>query len=76
MAGKEKSASCTACHGVDGISKNPLWPSLNGMNAEYIIKQMKAYRDGTRKDPVMTPLSKNLSDTDIDDIAAYYSELE
>ena len=74
-AGKAKSATCVACHGPDGISVNALWPSLAGQHAAYLAKQMKAFRDGVRNDPLMTPMVKNLSDEDIDDLAAYYASL-
>ena len=74
-AGKAKAASCAGCHGANGISSNPLWPNLAGQKDAYLVKQMKAFRDGTRNDPMMTPMAKPLSDADIDNIAAYYSNL-
>ena len=72
-AGKKKSAVCAACHGIDGNSINPLWPNLAGQHAAYLVKQMKAFRSGERKDPVMAPMSMPLSDADIDDLAAFYA---
>ena len=74
-AGKAKSATCSACHGADGISPNPLWPNLAGQKEQYLVKQIKAFRDGTRQDPSMAPMVKNLTDADIEDLAAYYSGL-
>ena len=74
-AGKAKSATCVACHGADGISPNPLWPNLAGQKDQYLIKQMKAFRDGDRKDPVMAPMAAGLSDEDIANLAAYYAGL-
>ena len=74
-AGKAKSATCAGCHGPAGISPNPLWPSLAGQHAAYMVKQMKAFRDGTRNDPMMSPMAKPLSDQDIEDLAAYYASL-
>ncbi|KAA9130811.1 cytochrome c [Marinihelvus fidelis] len=74
-AGKAKSATCVACHGADGISPNPLWPNLAGQKDQYLVKQMKAFRDGDRKDPLMTPMAAGLSDEDIANLAAYYSGL-
>ena len=76
QAGREKAAACNACHGIDGISPNPLWPNLAGQKAAYIVKQMKAFRDGQRQDALMTPMSAGLSDQDIADLAAYYAGLE
>jgi len=72
-AGKAKYATCAGCHGAAGISANPLWPSLAGQKDGYLVKQMKAFRDGQRSDPMMSPMSKPLSDADIDNLAAYLS---
>lgn len=74
-AGKTKAASCAGCHGAAGISNNPMWPNLAGQKAGYLIKSLKAFRDGTRTDPMMGPMAKPLSDADIDNLAAYYSGL-
>ena len=74
-AGKAKSATCIACHGAAGVSNNDLWPNLAGQKAGYLVKQMKAFRDGERKDPVMAPMAAPLSDADIDNLAAYYASL-
>ena len=75
-AGKDKSAACTGCHGINGISNNPMWPNLAGQQEGYLVKQLHAFRDGVRDDPLMTPMSKTLSDSDIDNLAAYYSNLQ
>jgi len=74
-AGKAKAATCAGCHGAAGVSNNPLWPNLAGQQAGYLVKQMKAFRDGTRNDPMMGPMAKPLSDADIDNLAAYYNSL-
>lgn len=75
-AGKAKAATCIACHGAEGVSVNPMWPNLAGQKDMYLVKQMKAFRDGTRNDPVMAPMAKGLSDADIDNLAAYYAGLK
>lgn len=75
-AGKAKSATCAACHGPEGVSVNPLWPNLAGQHAAYLEKQMKDFRDGKREDPLMSPMSKGLSDEDIANLAAYYAGLK
>ena len=75
-AGKAKAATCAGCHGAAGISANPLWPNLAGQKDAYLVKQMKAFRDGTRSDPMMSPMAKPLSDADIDNLAAFYSSLK
>jgi len=72
-AGQAKSVPCVACHGVDGNSANPEWPTLAGQHPSYIVRQLKAFRDGTRQNPLMTPMATGLSDQDIDDFAAYFS---
>lgn len=74
-AGKSKSAACAACHGAEGVSANGMWPNLAGQKEAYLKKQMKAFRDGDRKDPMMSPMASALSDDDIDNLAAYFSSL-
>ncbi len=74
-AGKAKAATCAGCHGANGVSNNPLWPNLAGQKEGYLVKQMKAFRDGTRNDPMMSPMAKPLSDADIENLAAYFSSL-
>lgn len=75
-AGKAKANVCAGCHGMDGYSSNELWPNLAGQKNTYLVVQIKAFRDGVRKGPLMQPMVANLSDQDIDDLAAYYSGLE
>lgn len=74
-AGKAKSATCAACHGAAGISATDIWPNLAGQKQGYLIKQIKAFRDGSRKDPSMSPMAAPLTDEDIDDLAAFFSSL-
>jgi len=75
-AGKAKSATCAGCHGAAGVSANPMWPNLAGQKDAYMVKQMKAFRDGKRSDPMMSPMAKPLSDADIDNLAAYFSSMK
>ena len=79
QAGDAKAAQaaslCAGCHGPKGVSSNPLWPNLAGQQEQYLIKQIKAFRDGQRNDPSMAPMVKSLSDADIDNLAAYFSSL-
>jgi len=74
-AGKAKFGVCAGCHGPAGVSANPMWPNLAGQKDAYVKKQLHAFRDGTRKDPLMSPMAKPLSDADIDNLAAYVSSL-
>jgi cytochrome c553 len=72
-AGANKAATCLACHGPNGNSVNPEWPSLAGQNAAYIEEQTKLFRANKRLNPNMNPQVAGLSDEDIADIAAYYA---
>ncbi len=74
-AGKEKSALCAGCHGVDGISLVDDIPNLAGQKEAYLIKVLKDYRSGTRKNPMMSSIAQSLNDTDILDLATFYSSL-
>ncbi len=73
--GRKKSESCAACHGAVGISPNTAWPNLAGQQKAYLVKQMKAFRQGERSDPWMSPMAEPLSDADIEDLAAFYNSL-
>ena len=72
-AGKSKSAVCMACHGPTGTSSNPMWPNLAGQKAPYLVKQLKDFKSGARKDPVMAPMAAPLSAQDMENLAAYFS---
>jgi len=76
VAGKNKSAMCGACHGPDGNSFNPEWPNLAGQSVSYLSKQLKDFRDGKRKNDQMAPMAAALTDTDIEDISAYFSSMK
>lgn len=72
-AGREKSTTCAACHGQDGNSPSPEWPSLAGQHAEYTVRQLEAFREGERPDVLgMQALAAELSEQDMLDIAAFY----
>lgn len=73
--GQRKSAACAACHGEKGVSVNPQWPNLAGQKKEYLKMQLHAFRDGTRVNPLMSPMAKTLSEADIEAIADYFSSL-
>lgn len=74
-AGRNLAGTCSACHGFKGISPIDEWPNLAGQKYGYLVKTMKGYRDGGRKDPVMSGMAAGLSDQDIENLAAYYSSL-
>ena len=72
-AGKAKAAACAGCHGANGVSINPAWPSLAGQKKDYLAASLKAYRDGTRKNGLMSGMAKSLSDADVDALASFFS---
>lgn len=67
--------TCQACHGKDGIGITDMYPDLAGQKAAYTAAQLKAFRDGSRKDPIMNAMAKPLSNVDIANLSAYYSSL-
>ena len=75
-AGKEKSAVCAACHGVEGISSIPMNPNLAGQVPGYIASQLAAYKSGDRANAVMAGQASLLSDQDMADLDAYFSSLQ
>ena len=75
-AGRAKAKTCQACHGIDGVSKQAHVPHIAGESEIYLVKQLKAFRDGERKDPQMSIMAKPLSDEDIANLAAWYSSIK
>ncbi len=75
-AGKGKTRACLTCHGVDGMSRVPSAPNLAGQNEWYLAKQLRDYRSGKRIHQFMSIVAKDLSDEDIDDLAAWYASIK
>ncbi|VAW55628.1 cytochrome c554 [hydrothermal vent metagenome] len=75
-AGKAKAASCAGCHGANGVSAVPTYPNLAGQKEAYLTKQMKAFKNGSRKDPTMNAMAAPLSDADMANISAFYAGLK
>lgn len=73
-AGQAKSITCSACHGPDGNSVNPVWPSIAGQHPAYIVQQLQAFKNGTRADPLMLGQAMMLSEADMRNVAVYYAE--
>ncbi|MFT5503284.1 MAG: cytochrome c553 [Gammaproteobacteria bacterium] len=71
-AGKAKSAVCSACHGKDGNSSNPMWPSLAGQNAKYTVKQLMDFKSDARVNATMKGMAMGLSVKDMQNLAAFY----
>ena len=75
-AGKAKAAMCSACHGAEGVSAVPMYPNLAGQKEMYLAKQLKDFKSGARKDPIMAPMAMALSDADVANVAAYFASLK
>ncbi|MFW6020864.1 MAG: c-type cytochrome [Guyparkeria sp.] len=83
-AGKEKYASCAACHGADGAGQGGAFPKMTGLGQDEVAKKLAAYRDGDQdylksvglgdRFGTMAPNASDLSDEDIDDLAAYIAD--
>jgi cytochrome c553 len=75
-AGKAKAeAVCSACHGLNGVSVTDVIPNLAGQKAGYLEAQLKALKDGSRKNQIMGPMAAQLSADDISNVAAYFASL-
>ncbi len=72
-AGQEKAKTCAACHGPDGNSAAPDFPRLAGQKFDYLVKALADYKSGERKNAIMAPQAANLSQRDMEDLAAYFS---
>ena len=75
-ASLDKAASCAACHGPNGISNNPMWPTLAGQHEDYLVVSLQSYRDGSRTDAVMSAQAALLDENDIAILARYFARLE
>jgi cytochrome c553 len=76
-AGRQKVAGlCQACHGMDGLSKNPESPNLAGQIENYLAKAIGEYRTGERKNESMNIVAKDLTDDEIANVAAFYSSIQ
>ena len=73
-AGREKSKVCAACHGEGGVGLDAMqdFPRLAGQYSDYIVRALKDYQSGGRKNPVMAGQVKDLKAADIEDLAAYF----
>ena len=75
-AGATKAMMCQACHGLDGLSKAPDSPNIAGQVESYLVAQLQAFKTGVRKNDAMSAVTPSLSDTDIEDLAAYFAAIE
>jgi cytochrome c553 len=65
--------TCVACHGNDGIGIMPEYPNLSGQHEDYLANSLRAYKTGTRKNPIMAGMAGPLTEQDIRELAKYYS---
>jgi len=72
-AGLQKAQACLACHGEGGRSTNPLYPVLAGQPRQFLVSALFAFREGKRKSEQMAPFAANLTNADLNDLAAYFS---
>ena len=75
-AGKEMAGRCVGCHGPEGNSKNSNFPILAGQKSAYLVNQLRAFRDGTRENSMMKNMAANLSNQEINNLAAYFGSLK
>jgi len=73
--GKEKSKLCEGCHGTNGISVSSIIPNLAGQKAEYLTLSLQAFKNGSRKNGIMSSIVAQISADDISDLSTYYSSL-
>lgn len=73
-SGKQRSQACAACHGPDGNSPTgPDFPRLAGQHYDYLLKALRDYKSGARKNPIMGGQVGSLNSQDMADLAAFYS---
>lgn len=75
-AGKARAGGCVGCHGAEGNSQNSNFPSLAGQKPAYIANQLRAFRVGTRENGIMQNMAANLSNEEINNLAAYFGSLK
>jgi len=77
-AGAKKNFQCQGCHGIPGwktaFPEIYQVPKLGGQKAPYLVSALKAYKTGDRDHPTMRAIAADLSDQDMEDIAAYYAQ--
>jgi cytochrome c553 len=76
-AGRAKVVTtCQNCHGEDGVAIIPGAANLSGQQREYLRGQLRAFRSGSRQDPIMSLIAKALTDAEIDNVALWYSSIK
>ena len=75
-AGKQKAQPCEGCHGADGNSETPAFPRLAGQYQDYLLHVLQQYKSGKRENAIMSEIVSELSEQDLEDLAAYYARQE
>ena len=75
-AGRQKAERCAVCHGFDGVAKVAEAPNLAGQNERYLVEQLGNFQAGVRQNEMMSIVIKDLSQADIEDLAAYYAAIQ
>lgn len=73
---KKNAQACFGCHGKNGVSTSPYYPNLAGQKEKYIEQQLRLYKNGERKNDIMSAMAKSLSNEDITSLAKYFSNLD
>jgi len=73
-ASQQQTAVCIPCHGANGNSTDPAVPSLAAQPRLYTYYQLLMFREGQRVNPQMAAVTANLSNTEMQEIAAYYAK--
>jgi cytochrome c553 len=68
-------AVCAACHGATGISVVPNYPNLAGQHPDYLKREIAEYKDGGRKNAIMSGMAATIKDSDVDALADYFSKM-
>ncbi len=75
-ANQEIIASCVACHGANGIGKADQYPNLQNQKTAYMVKQLRDFKSGARKDATMTTIAQPLSEADIQMLAKFFAQVK
>lgn len=73
LLGERKARVCMSCHGPGGVSRVASYPSLAGLDREYLLAQLRDFKSGERENAMMSSMVASLTDTDMQQLAAYFS---
>lgn len=76
VQGELIASRCVACHGPAGVTDNPTIPNIAGQNGAYLFNQLNNFREGSRRNPLMSPIAQALTPAEIDNVATYFARLD